>query len=315
VDWDIHGSTMTWDGLLPPLAPNFVVDDSGANDHNPTVSSPTDDVGGARFALYAWERGVPGLTTVQGIVFDQGLGGALPAARCPSTGLSLLDGAPLLVRSPREPSADSDGIRFAVAYTETLGRRHRHPDLHLPPSGGRRRDRCDRAERGARHPRLQRSAEQAPEITSVRSGGGPAVRYCATWDDDRGANPDAIEAVRYEGRGPGGFVRFGSGCNGLSLATAGAPALGARLDFAVQGRTGNAAVIVGSRIPDVTLCGSCTWMVDGIALPDPLALVVPRDPVFLGVVIAAQGVDVNAGVCGFIPADLRFTEAVTITIR
>lgn len=99
------------------------------------------------------------------------------------------------------------------------------------------------------------------------------------------------------------------------MTTAGVPALGTQIDLRVQGRTGNAAVILGARVPDVVLCGSCTWRVDGLALPDPLVLMVPRDPVFLGAQIAAQGVDVNAGVCSFVPADLRFTEGVTITIR
>ena len=314
-DWDIHGSALTWDGLLPPLAPNYVVDNSAANDHNPTVSSPTDDVGGARFALYAWERGAPGVTNVQGIVFDQGIAGALPAARCLSTNLTWLDRAPP-ERSPREPSADSDGIRFAVAYTETYGGADidtRISTFHYLEGAGPTGAIALSEARGILG--YSSSAEQAPEITSVHSGGGPAVRYCATWDDDRLANPDAIEAVRYDGHGLGGLGRFGVGCNGLSLATAGVPALGTRVDISVQGRTGNAAVIVGSRIAGVTLCGSCTWMVDGLALPDPLALIVPRDPVFVGVQLAAQGVDVNAGVCAFIPADLRFTEGVMITIR
>lgn len=313
-DWDIHGSTMTWDGLLPP-APNFLVEGSADNDHNPTVSSPTDDAGGTRFALYAWERGLPGATRIQGIVFDQGLGGAMPAARSPSTDLSLLDGAPL-IRSPREPSADSDGVRFAVAYTETYSGSDIDTRIstfhHLVGAGAT-------GAIGVSDPRgilgYSTSAEQAPEISSVHSGGGPALLYCATWDDQRGTSPDAIEAVRYEGRGATAFVRFGSGCNGLSLASSGVPALGAPLNFAVQGRTGLAAVILGFTHPGVTLCGSCTWLVEGIAFADPLAVLVPMDPTFIGVQIAAQGLDVNAGVCGPIQADLRFTEAVMFTIR
>lgn len=309
-DWDIHGSTMTWDGLLPPLAPNFVVDASGANDHNPTVSSPTDDVGGTRFALYAWERGAPGVTIVQGIVFDHGLGGALPAPRCPSANLTQMDGG-LPLASAREPSADSDGIRFALAYTlvyDAAGIDTFISTFHF--LGGAIALSDARTFLG-----VTGNLEQAPEITSVHSGGGPALLYCATWDEQRWNGSAAIEAAQYEGRGRTLFSRYGSGCNGLSLATAGTPVVGAQVDLRVQGRTGNAAVILGRVIPPVTLCGSCTWMVDGLALPDPLVLVVPRDPVFIGVLIAAQGVDVNVGVCSFIPANLRFTERVTFYIR
>lgn len=318
VDWDVHGSVMTWDGRLPqpPLPRTFVVDDSDANDHEPTVSSPTDEVGGERFALYAWQRGPGGGPThLQGIVFDQGVGDAMPAPRSPAVNLNLLDGAPV-VRSPRTPSADCDGVRFAVAYAEDFSavdvdtRISTFHYLYGVAGSGALGSSEARATLG-----YSTSREQHPEITAVRSGGGGALRSCVVWDDDRGGGADAIEAALYEGYQPGGFAWFGTGCSGLGLAATGTPALGGRVTVSVQGRTGNTAQLWGARTTPLTLCNGCTWLVDGLALPDPVALAIPADMALFGGAIDVQGVDVNPGSCAFVPVDLRLTRGLEITIR
>ena len=54
-DEDIYGTYVSWDGQ--PLATGtFAVSIHSGDEHDPVVSSPTDEVGGTRHLLFAWSR-------------------------------------------------------------------------------------------------------------------------------------------------------------------------------------------------------------------------------------------------------------------
>lgn len=113
---DIHGSLMSWDGVvqLVGASSTFPIETSSASTVRPNVSSPTlEDASGTRRFLCVYERAGINAGDIEATAFTSA--GAILAR----ANIVALDDDPNRLAWPQNfPSVDTDGYRFAVAYQE-----------------------------------------------------------------------------------------------------------------------------------------------------------------------------------------------------
>jgi hypothetical protein len=295
---DIHATLISPDGALMTSA--FPVESSPANDRLPVVSSITDDQVNRRY-IVAWLRTFTGPTGS----YTQIMGKVLNFAQdvTPVTNLSVLNGS-VPNRINAHPSVDTDGTRFAMAYTEDGGVATTTDvyaaTFHLVGN-------TLQLSEGHRVVRASPFIDQNPELIAWRSGGGTGAHYEIVWDQAIAAMPSMghdIHAAQYEGHtGMGGYVTRATGCGGLSFSTTDQPTLGTLIRFVPFGTVTNPLWVFGLPLwPTIPLCppALCALgiQLEGaliVAGPAPFSITVPRDPALLGAVAALQLADVGSG--------------------
>lgn len=177
-DHDVFASQLAWNGAI--TQPTFVIDSTGNNDEFPVVSSIQDDIGGSRRFMVAAERHSPSSIDIFGWVLD---GTSFLA----EADLSSMESNGALESLHLGPTIDCDGQRFAVVDSEPsspggdfdvwLSTFDCVTTYILPVESQQV---------------LQNTSnfELRPAITSAHSGGGPAVRFMAVWEQSVGAQTD-----------------------------------------------------------------------------------------------------------------------------
>jgi hypothetical protein len=170
-DCDIHGAQVHWDGNITTAS--FGIDTSSDDTRQPTASSLLDGGISPRHYLVAWQA-------------DFGdhdiLGAVLKGSNhtTPVTNLTFLEGAPI-AEDQLDPRADSDGLRFGVAYRESFNLTADY-DVYMASfalqSGLLIRVEGHELLDGSPDPQSQ------AQLTARHSGGGSAQRYAAVWNDE-----------------------------------------------------------------------------------------------------------------------------------
>jgi hypothetical protein len=195
VDEDIRGAQILWDGTI--TSPSFSLDFSGANDTNPTASSPVDGSTGSRNYLVAYQRGSSSPHNIQATIMNG-------TSFVNSVDLTSIDGGTTGVDRVN-PSTDSDGTNFAVAYAEQFS--GVDYDVYIS-----RVSQALTVLEGHQNLAFSGTHEDFVQITSDHSGNASSNCYMATWEDDQSSAN--IEAGRYCGTVPTGTIT--SACEGNS---------------------------------------------------------------------------------------------------
>lgn len=207
----------------------------------------------------------------------------------------------------RQPSVDTDGLRFAVAYAENVGAVGSGNDdvfvstLSLTTTGLR----VDEARVGVAT--VSGYSDDTPRVSS------PFASREARWTtlEDYGiayaysslgtSLNEGIEVRGYDGyAGTGGFTTFASACGSpVTLTASGVPALGRTVTFDVAPAAATTGFVFGA--PDVIslapIC-SCILGVDGtILIGTSLPIPIPADTSFVGQVVSCQGSSSVSGPC------------------
>ena len=299
--------------------------------YGPTVSTVTDDQGGIRRCMVAWQR-----TTGPGVIIDDVLGAVIEnSVVVASSNLTSLENVPFGVHQLR-PCVATDGCRFAVAYAEDYPFGVNDFDIYAATF---RYDGsqivCDDA-----HQNLAYSStlEDSPQIASVFSVGGGSLNhheYVSAWTDATTAVNHDIEGGLYAGMATGGGVAtVSTGCAPLQIYSYGEPVLGGLFTAGLIGGTGAIAQFLWVGAPESTpipVCGSCSL---GVVLPplieitdvqtfplDPfLSVIIPCESLLAGLTVALQGAAI--GVTNGCPYniggnffDIALTDTLLVTFR
>lgn len=207
----------------------------------------------------------------------------------------------------RQPSVDTDGLRFAVAYAENVGAVGSGNDdvfvstLSLTNTGLR----VDEARVGVAV--VSGFSDDTPRVSS------PFASREARWTtlEDHGiayaysslgaSLTEGIEVRGYDGyASTGGFTTFASACGSpVTLTASGVPALGRTVTFDVAPGSATAGFVFG--MPDVIqlapIC-SCILGVDGaILLGTTLPVSIPANVSLVGEIVSCQGFSSVSGPC------------------
>jgi hypothetical protein len=293
VDADIYGARVHWDGTV--TSPAFPIDTSLANHRDPAVSSPTDDVGGSRMVLVAYEVAA-GMVAPNGIIEGKILSGTAVVASANLSAIALSPTNPLgFPLAHADPSVDSDGCRFAVAWSRQDPMDLNDYDTFV--STFHFVNGAIAATEASVTLEASPTLERRPEIVANSSGGMVGPRYLVVWDQVSTffANYN-IRAALYDGHtGAGGHATVATGCGGVNLVPSGTPALGGFVSYTLTGGTGTPLVILSlPSIPPNVLCPlGCAI---GVTLPaisfvfaEVYSTAIPCDPALLGGQVAAQG--------------------------
>ena len=286
-DEDIYGALVRWDGVV--TVPPFVIDSPIAWQLHPSISSPTDEVNGARYYLCTFDDQLPANSTITGTVLDQ-------------TGASQgrFDIANQLTPTyPHvEPSVDSDGARFVVGWHEVYGGTGQDFDIRVatcaysPALGLVIQDQAT--------PGYTIDLESLCEVTSTHADGSGAGRYGVTWTR-RTTNGRDIYARSYDGVQSGAtFSTRATSCGtAADFTVLGAPYLGGFV-YAAQAVAGGIRGYVFGTPTSLPIgpCPGCTLGVQGdLVLLDPLTIAVPNEPTLVGLTFAMQGFEFGSGTC------------------
>lgn len=304
-------SLVNRDGSLRSLLgqPTWMISDSVVAGRTWDVSSPTDDLGGVRHLLVVESKPTASEGyNLFGILFDDlGVGGV-------PVDLSQLSGLPasVLAKNQRAPAVDSDGTRFAVAYSYDYSATDEDvwcSTFARSPGGAL----------VAHEPWVAVTTstlvEDQPAICSRRTGTGGAGRYLAGFRRFDATNW-SLRAGVYEGLAPGTVVGRTTGCGTVSLTVTGTAGLAMPVDFALQGVTGIGGFLAGSPasvvVPGCVACTVGTTM-DVIVAGNTWTLVVPNHTAIVGLTLAVQGFQIAAS--GPCLSQIHATNTWDITIR
>ena len=286
-DEDIYGALVRWDGVV--TAPTFAIDAPSALQLHPSISSPTDEVNGARYYLCAFDDQLPANSTITGTVLDQN-----------GVSQGRFDIANQLTPTyPHvEPSVDSDGARFVVGWHEVYGGTGQDFDIRVatcaftPALGLVIQDQAT--------PGYTTDLESLCEVTSTHADGSGAGRYGVTWTRRAAASRD-IYAASYDGvQGGVTFSTRATSCGtAADFTVLGAPYLGGFVYAAQAVAGGIRGYVFGTPTAQpIGPCPGCTLGVQGdLVLLDPLTIQVPNEPTLVGLTFAMQGFEFGSGTC------------------
>ena len=312
---DIWGARMSWNGIV--VTPSFAIDSSATdNDVQPCVTSPTDEMAGARFWMVTYTTNSTGDFDVYLRVYRDGTTPVLDSARFLATLENL--SAALRTRNQSRAQADSDGCRFAISYVEEYTSTDHDvylTTLHLAPSPA------------VIESRVALTASTLDSlfgcIVAARSGGGSSIDYGTAWDSNSASGPvnSSISGALYSGAtAGGGFNTRATACGGVSLSFANGsqiPAPGRTIQFDVSG--GGPSLIVVGTPSSIPLCAPAPCTLGAtlmVVIPGPtLTLSIPCQANLVGATIAVQGAAV--GVVGGCNAfgQLGTSNTVDVTVR
>ncbi len=294
VGGDIVAAEIDYSGAL--RVPPFYLDSSANDDSRPRISTPA-DIPGLRQFLVTWQRNWDSFSN----------SGALHAAAMTTNpnqvlvnrwNLSALLGIPATTMA-YEPVVDSDGLRFAVAHSETAT---------AAPGTGRvdvfvstlAIDGTQLRVHEGRVP-LQPSGPQtfSPSIAS-RFGGGLADSR--SYGIVCGSNAISVLGRLYNGHQAGSFWSpRGGGCGNLQLTYGGYPVFGHSVDLQVAGSDPFRAILLGFPQPlaPIAGCPGCTIGVqNAVTVSSPYTWELPYVPAFVGLTLSAQGFSIGgSGTC------------------
>lgn len=321
-DEDIRGALVDWNGVIlqtgTPPANSWSVDFSSFSDRNPTVSSITDVMGGQRYMLFAYDTVNGTQSDITGRVYD-----ITGASRSPRQDLNVLEGATAAQQAfpQKNPSADSDGCRFIVAYDEWYNAGGVDQDVLISLFSFQ-------AAAGANGTLVLNEARQTAgysstveingEVTSVHSGGGGMTRYAGAWQDANGAANDKIEGISYDGfRAAAVLNTRPTGCGGLNITVTG-NRLGDTLVLTLTNAGGFSGFVFGAPQPGAALppCPGCqVGVANGATLTgNPQNIYLPCQlGALVGGVFAVQGFDF--GPPGPCLGQIRLSDTVDIGIQ
>lgn len=291
-DHDVHGVRLSRTGVLGSV---FPIATGPTDDRNAEVSSKAERIANEPY-MVVWDRFVPGgpFSTahydIHGRTFVQ------DSPQSPEAHLTSL-----LLRTTTfdqtNPCVDSDGIRFAVGFSERaqavsdvepyLATVHLDSNQNLAVTVYGE----------------QLNASPAPDdhlqIASTFSGGLATTEYMAVWDVIQSSSLMSGQRALYRGHtgltSPSYFNYALPGCGPMQIVADGLPALGQVFSFALVNAQAIPVLVLGTSIPPVQLCPSCQLGVDPttavILVTANLSIAVPPDTALIAVPFAAQGLD------------------------
>ena len=274
---------------------------------SPHVSSPA-DIGGSRAFLIAFQYlASAGNSNIRCEVQLTGSGSI------GSFDLSQMEaGGVYQGWSQTLPEADSDGVRFAVGYTEQWQGLYDHDTrvstLSYSPTANVWTIDDQRVILSG-----SASEEYWTRIASdAGSGSAPSPRYKIV---SAKYTSNDIQVFDYGGYSPGQlFTTRPMQCGNLSISASGTPAIGNPVTFTV-GNGALSGTILGfpGAIPLNVLGCNCTQgVVNGLYLGNPLVWTVPPDSAYIGITLSVQGWTIAGSQClGFV--DL--SDTIDFTIR
>lgn len=178
-------------------------------------------------------------------------------------------------RNQAFPSVDSDGVRFAIGYSEFSGSDY---DTYVStvaylPAGNSLRIDDERVALGA----TPAADDYWTPICAEFSGGNiPSPRYFVA-GAKIGTND--IVAWNYGGFVPGQYYgAFGSQCGNLPIAAAGIPAVGNRITFSLPTTNLSGFVIGFPAVLGLGVCNCVLGVTQGVTVPNPHSFVIPNSP-------------------------------------
>lgn len=166
-DHDIFGAELSWNGAV--ATPTFGISTSSADDRGPAVSSPLDEVSGARPYLVAMTRFAVGSDrNIQLVAMQSGV-------RLDGLDLDIATGTGL---DSSEPVVDCDGHQFAVARTVYVGGIDYDIDLAFVSLADQK------LQIGATDPLTVGGTtgwEHAPGLAAKHAGGDTSTRFYLGW--------------------------------------------------------------------------------------------------------------------------------------
>ncbi len=293
---DIWGTRIRVDGTITDA--HFPIHVAADDDGTPEVSSLTDDWNGSNAWMVVWRRNVPGTPP-----FTLPHGDLYGAAFHDSTSLTgLVDLTSLLglvtARDQVNPCVETDGIRFAVGYSESslIGSSDLVPwlaTLHQGAGGALVVTAYPEAGNAYSGP------DDHMQITAEHSGGTAGPRYASAWDVTAPPpQPSAVLGAFYRGHvdaPPSSyFAQALPGCGPMVLSASGLPALGQTITFSLTGGQGIPLLLLGDSIPPVPLCAACNLGVDpsgALLATSSYSLTIPPDTALEAYQFGVQGID------------------------
>jgi hypothetical protein len=253
-DHDILGAQLRWDGYM--LTPPFPMLVTGSDETQPRVSSVLDGGPTPRpYLLVCSMEFAPGDHDIQGALFRG-------ATQLDSKNLSELDAFPTWNREQVQPTVDTDGHQFVVAYAEQASPGGAGYDVYLTAFNGAG------LVIGMTEPRVQltnASHDDEPSIAAMHSGGANANGFMAGWCVKKLPNDADIAGAIYDipQGGPTSGFCYGTNaacpCNNGGAATNGCAnsqvAQGAHLGATGVARvSADTLVLQASQMPSPSTC-------------------------------------------------------------
>lgn len=317
-DEDIWGSIVGVDGSLHSF--QFLIDYSSYSDVNPEVSSKTDLIAGAERFLVTFERQYPATPLLPA---HSGLVGNLCSG--PTSLSGAIDLSALLQRSnlrnQQRPCTDSDGVRFAVGFSEwsPLTGQDSAPYLATVHVTGNTLGVSSLPEVTSLHV----GPDERLQIGAERSGGSFTPRYMATWTT---TNPPPqwqfAQGAIYIGHTnlpPAAYFNQTAPANAqLTLTASGLPALGNTFTLTLGGVQGLPFLLLGTVTAPVDPCVGFSLAVDPATMlalqTTSHSITVPPFASLIGFVVAAQGFDAFAPGACTAPIPFSLSNAFAITV-
>lgn len=288
-EWNLFGQTWVanfdWNGNLrtsgsPLAAPAMET----LGSRRLALSSPTLANQGRRVLVCDTTNDASNGPLVRGAVVDGQLNLVAPLAT-------------LAAAMMTEPSADTDGVRFALAYTSLFGNWPNVTDrdvvvrtFGLVGNHLVQQDETYVAYSG--------TEEFGPSICSTRVAAG--AEYALAWSHDLTATSTRLEAVRYRGTAAGGVGIRSTGCGPLTWSFTGDVRIGASATFTLAQYTGLCGWAIGfptsAPVPNCPSCVQGTSAL-GTALGAVTTVSIPAHAAFVGTTLALQGFDFGGGPC------------------
>ncbi|MBL8755642.1 MAG: hypothetical protein JNK15_20270, partial [Planctomycetes bacterium] len=271
------------------------------------IASPTDDIGGGRtlFAVDSRPTSTMGLDLF-GVAFsDVGVGGV-------PVNLSALEpyGATFQAKDQRAPVVDSDGTRFAMAWTHDYSATDRdvYATTFAPLNGNY-----------ARHDAAVIAGSTADEglglVVSRRSGGGMPSGYLLALRRIVAGDHRFLASI-YQGTAVGGLAVRNAGCGGLGITGSGSAALATPITMLLSNMQGVTGFLFGApgsfAVPGCAGCTAGTTM-DAVVAGASWTFTIPNNLALVGLSFAVQGFDfAPVGPCF---GQIRASNAVDFTVR
>jgi hypothetical protein len=290
-DEDIYGSMLTWDGVFVPVngSNTFVIDASGASDRFPVVSTPTlPGSNGARTILVVYERPSSNNGDIVGTCIDQA------GTWLANGNITQLEQSPLRLGWPQSnPSVDSDGLRFTVAYHEVFNNNTTINDLDTRATVVARAGSSLFTEEAGVALGYSGDREFNVQIAGRYGALGAYSPNFNTANDHDGISGGgfAIDAFSFDAAAQGLFVTRTTACGTLTISASGQAVPGGTINLGQSPQPYISGFVLGSAISaPVGPCPGCTLGVDGFLSVGPFYTVnVPNDAALVGAQFSAQG--------------------------
>ncbi|MEZ6038718.1 MAG: hypothetical protein R3F29_14645 [Planctomycetota bacterium] len=280
-DEDVHAARLSWNGAI--LTASTLIAGSTSNEFAPSASSRA-EIGGTFYSMIAYLNDVGGADNdVVLRVVDENL------AVLKTMNLSEDEDPVTAAYDQKDPDIDSDGKRFAIAYTDPYGgnqdEESKVSTVAYEPVADVLRIDDNRASMG-----LSVFDEVRPRICSFSSNGPTFSSDYVIANVNLGDND--VEAYRYGGYASGAFFTyFTSQCGTLGITPSGSATIGGTVTITVDNGplSGTLFGYVGY-IPINALGCNCVVGVDSaLFYPNPLTWTIPANPAFVGLTLSVQG--------------------------